>query len=586
MAQVGWFQHSQNRRDFLEFRRRCRTDLLFLCNKCLGWPRHFLDVVPEVHGPVIDLLQKFDDCQGKDRVTPDGRSWYEPVNREPSIVLPAGPRRRLILDPRAHLKTTINVVAHSIQWILNFPDVSILIIHAVEQKANDILTVLREQFTRNPKFRHYFREYVPWGKAQERKFLAGNNFTVLNRQAVGEKEPTVVVGSLDKSLASGHWHVIKLTDIAEDTNMKTEYSRANVQNKVDGCVFLLKDPNHWIDMEGTRYHFNDPYGSEVRRWLNGNREWRVHMRSCYKKLMPKGAKHTPDYMDAPYETDEHGKRIPLWPKDAEGRVRFTNEVLENMKDKNPSLFAAQMLNNPAEDESQERPFPSQNIRWIDPKDLERVPIQFKVLTVDTASTINVHSNSSVITCGMWDRNGRIYVPEIRCDKMLPSKFFDNLFDMWDRYRPQIIAIEDTEYTKGLQPAFENECRIRGKWPHLYKIKRSTHVRKHDRIQRAFQPVFNVGSIRFSKAIDDHIKERLQRECDEFRMSDYDDILDTLADLVQFSAWSRKAPRESEKATLSKVNNDITRRAQQQWLSEGIYYQQAPPPDERGEEWFI
>ena len=95
LAKVRWNRHE------------ARTNLMFLMQKILGYK----DVEPEVHGPIIDALPRF--RGGRDEWTTTGWTYT------PTVPLweQRGKRKRLIMDPRGHLKTSVIAQAGSIQWI-------------------------------------------------------------------------------------------------------------------------------------------------------------------------------------------------------------------------------------------------------------------------------------------------------------------------------------------------------------------------------------------------------------------------------------------------------------------------------------
>jgi len=102
----------------LEARHLARTDLFWLSKEVLG----YTDITLEAHGPILDTLTRFDDVQGTDNIDEYPNCFYTPINSDPvNVFPPEEPKKRLILYPRSHFKTTINVVAHTIQLLLNFP---------------------------------------------------------------------------------------------------------------------------------------------------------------------------------------------------------------------------------------------------------------------------------------------------------------------------------------------------------------------------------------------------------------------------------------------------------------------------------
>jgi hypothetical protein len=137
-------------------RHKARTDLLWLSENILGMKK----IVRHVHGPMADFLQKFDDYQGEDVFNEVAGCYeYTPLAPDPVRVITKGTKRRLLLAPRGWYKTSLNVIAHCIQWILNFPDVTILLVHASQEIVEQVLASIKWHFWKNNIMRYYFPEF-------------------------------------------------------------------------------------------------------------------------------------------------------------------------------------------------------------------------------------------------------------------------------------------------------------------------------------------------------------------------------------------------------------------------------------------
>lgn len=523
----------------LRVRQRARTDLEYLCREILG----MRDVERAVHGPVLDIVQRFDACQGQDKVLADGRPMYVPRDPEPSVAIPPGKRRRLILDPRSFLKTSINVEGHTIQWLLNFPDIAILIMHASEDKAKAILKNIKDHFESNATLRYYFPEFCPWGK-QLGMWGNSEQFTTPARVRP-RKEPSVSIASLTKRTASAHYHIIKLSDLVEETNATTEEFRAKVFSKFSLCYNLLIDPHHWLDVEGTIYHLADLYCSIIKKeWFGKDadaRTWLFHMRPVYRKKGVVGD-HTPDKLAEPYlyhdlagnEVDEkhpEARRVSWWPTWRGGLPKFDWAVLEEMRNLDPYNFAAQMLLNPIEATDQQT-FPAEKMRWVPEEIVKRIPTDFHLISIDTASTNNRRSNFSAVTTCKWTRNGTQIMVDCALGKWLPDDLVEQIFIQIIKWRPLAVHIEKTEFVRGLWPSVERKAAELGIFPNFVAIPPDNQRSKEERIEKTLRSPYMSGMLRFSTGLPEHVKEHLQAELAEFPMGAHDDILDTLADQYQ------------------------------------------------------
>ena len=478
--------------ELLETRQLARTSLLVLCN-ILGYK----DVSRKVHGEILDHLQHFKG--GTDHVDERGQCRFEP--KIPLWEL-QGSRNTLILFPRGHLKSSIITIAHTIQWILNYPDIRILISTATGDQVKKFLTEIKGHFQFNAMFRKVFPDYCPpakkagdWGSQEE--------FTVPNRQ-IHRKEPTVSTCSVGKVIAGAHYEVIKNSDLVDKENVKTPNQIADVISHFGYLNPLLERsevaPHHgWFDVEGTRYDFGDLYG----------------------KLIDGGTYST---LIRPRDDQE-----TVWPE------RFPVEELKRIeKEVGSYIYSCQMRNKPIPPEG----------GLCDAKDivfLSRSILSEIMPRLRLHCTIDLHglepakndNDYTVLTLGGFDGDGRLYVVDIRRGRFTPDQVIWHVFDIHQRW-PQCIdfKIEKDAHARVLLPFLQREASKRQRFPTMVPIKRDTHVSKQQRI-RGLQPWFKAGIIRF--ADDLGCKTDLILEVMQFPSQSsgvHDDILDTLADMMQ------------------------------------------------------
>ena len=483
-------------------RQAARTNLLYLCNVLLGYK----DVRPEVHGEIIDHLQHFKG--GVDSVDEKGRVTYTPHVKIENL---EGNKNNLILFPRNHFKTSIITIAHAIQWIINYPDIRIALSMAVGDQTKKVMVELRGHFQYNHQFRLFFPEFCPpakkagdWGSTEE--------FTIPNRGKV-RKEPTVCLITVGKVIAGSHYDVIKHSDLVDENNVKTPNQIADVNSHFGHMDPLLEryptdDPTKpkpgWQDVEGTRYDFGDLYGV----LLKAPEEWHALVRSAYK---------------------DDGTTIDM--------RRYPPAELERIQRKpeiSPSIFSCQYLNKPIPPEGglcdvSEIVFvPRQALSGL-------MPMLRLHCTVDLHGLEPARQNNdyTVLTVGGFDRDGRLYIVDIRRGRFTPHQVIFHVFDIYQRY-PQIIdfKIEKDAHARVLLPFLQREASKRQRFPTIIPIRRDTHVSKQHRI-RGLQPWFKAGILRFAEDL--ACKTDLTLEIMQFPSQSagvHDDILDTLADQMQ------------------------------------------------------
>ena len=530
-------------RKIRKLRWRARTDLLFLAKEILGYK----DVTEEVHGPLIRSLQQFPRPQNDTEEENDfwsGDTWkYKPLL--PMQELP-GKRRRLILDSRGFLKTTLNVQTHCIQWILNYPDIAIAVFQSSGEKAEAILLEIRRHFQYNKKFRTLFPELCPQKRVDD--FGTKAEFVCPGRSVEADsRQPTMKALSIDKGTAGYHFHVIKFSDIVEPENTKTKERCQAVIDAFNLTEDLLVSPVYWMDIEGTRYNFADLYGTIIDRYMEQKGQgiepqYQIFCRGIYKKKTPDGSpqKFTPEELDDkayPYLLDDKGERISWWPYDASGSPRFTVDFLKEKEIVKPYEFSCQQLNNPRGGLEGREIFPDSLFAVI-PIDLFRknIRVSHYDMTVDTAETQNNRSNFSAITVAAWDWAGRCYIVKIAHGKWLASELIAKIFQLYLQYKPASLKIEETSFVRGLKPSFEREQELRGVYLPIEFIKRETNISKRERIENTLEPWYRNGLLRFvtNEYDREHTAalEHLRKEMKTFPIGKTDDIIDTVADLFQ------------------------------------------------------
>lgn len=564
---------------------KCRTDLLFLCNEILGYK----DVFKDVHGPLIDTLQKFpvpkdqSEYFDHDQFDSARQAWsYKPLLKMQQL---PGKRRRLILDARGHLKTTINVQAHTIQWILNYPDITIAIFQSNLEKGQAILGEIKHHFQYNPKLRALFPELCPQKSVDN--FGTMSEFTTPGRSPFAiNREPTLMALSIDKGTAGYHFHVMKFSDIVEPENSKTGERCQAVIDAFTMAENLLVSPVYWIDVEGTRYSFADLYGVLIKQY-NADKaagiepRYQVYTRGCFKKKTPDGKpqKFVPEELDPdkyPYLLDERGKRIPWWAKDADGSPRFPLEHFETLEKQNSYQFSCQQLNFPEGGVDGKKIFPINLFSYLPRDKFEKlIRISYYELVIDTAETTGPRSDYSALTIGGFDAGGCAWIRYIRHGKFTSSEIIEHMFDLYKRFKPTVVKIEETGFVRGMKAMIQREMEMRGVFLPLEFIKRDTQLAKTERIERTLEPWYKKGLIKFvsPKHSDPTVKmtpddekywaalQYLQEEeLKTFPLGSTDDILDTIADLFQGKdLFGRNAARPQADQTSmyeDKVWNDF------------------------------
>lgn len=529
-----------------------RTSLLYLCNNVLGYK----DVSLEVHGNLLRSLQRFQGGIDKGvskhvggKPSPgtarDLMDNYSP--RVPSfwdLEAPHGKRKTLILMPRGHLKSTVATIAHKIQWILNYPNIRILISAATGDQVHGFLREIKSHFQYNDTFRWLYPEFCPSAK-KAAEFGNQEQFTVPNCTRPNSKEATVACVSVGSVVASTHYDIVNNDDVVDKENCRTAEQNLTVKQHLGMLWPLLetapdadKRPvayqRGWWDLVGTPYDYSDAYGTvqdEEAKKPKEDKTYYIYKQSALLEGELSTAEcHADCGRKEKHQVIEHCKT--LWPSRLPARalLDIATDPLQGW-----SVLSSQYLMNPVPDktgllESQDQ------IVWV-PSDAIRKLYAYLSLhiTVDLAgmepSTNKLSDNDyTVIDLHGFGHDGTLYVLSILRGRYTPFEVINLLFQL-SAVHPRLldIKVEKEAHARVLLPFLKREMAKRGKYLPIVEIKRDNRTSKQQRI-KGLQPWFRNGSIKFADS-QPH-KLAIIDEIMRFPRYAHDDILDTIADALQ------------------------------------------------------
>src|SRR5260370_5738802 len=510
-------------------RQKCRTDIFALA-KVLGYP----DICPSIHQPIVDILPKL----------PGGIDYYDAKGRfieyKPfkEIWQMEGPREFLIMYPRGHLKTTLISQAYLIQCIINWPDIRVMLSCGTGDQVERVIRATKGIFQYNEDFRILFPEFCPQNADD---FGSSQQFIVPARK-LQRGEPTVFSVTVNKTISGYHPDMIFHSDLVDKENVKTPGGIKDVIGHFDFMGPLLERYSEkdgypatrgFVFVEGTPYDFGDLHNKLMKndQCIVCNMPRSDHFGENYKcKNTSDSSLYAPMWqkiIKPAQENYPYGKI--LWPD------RFQQKELDRICRDNEWLFSAQYLM---------KCIP-QGDGLCDPKDVAFLPphiIGSLMPTLRLHATVdlagmeeNRSGDYTVLTVGGFDRDGRLYIIDIRRGHFPPEEVIRHIFDIHTRY-PGIIdfKIEKDAHTRVLLPFLQREMSKKQRFPVIWPIKRDTHRTKQDRI-KSLRPWFKTGIIRFSDLIPQTTKMELLDEIIQFPSQSYgvhDDVLDTLADMMQ------------------------------------------------------
>ena len=466
------------------------TDVYVLARKLLGYQ----DMTPDTHGPICDHMM----------TTPFQRNLY--------------------LVPRDFFKTSVITIAGLIQDVLKAPQATHLIASAKLGLASDMLRELKGHLT-HPLLVEMFPD-VLWPDPDRQATEAWSATQICVKRKRRLKEATIETIGVEGEITSKHYDTMRFDDIVGRENSQT-------REQLEGAIQFFKDAQgltkpttrQWYI--GTTWHYADVWAWLQEQRARGVIPMGLYKRGCWEPTTdadPDGA-----------EVSGHGRvraTFPeRWPiprlleqKRIEGDLVFNAQRLLNPLDESTAVFKRSQLQIRARDH-----MPALEDLWL-------------AMAVDPAISENKWADYSAIAVGGFDRNGMLWILDLRRGRWSETVLIQQIYDMWAT-TPGIRAIgfEAVGFAKSYRRLFTAEGEMRGFYLPVVTLERDTRKAKSTRIQ-SLEPYWSRGHI----FIADHVPALgdFLDEADRFRVgkeSVHDDMLDAVADLLQLRQRPSAAP---------------------------------------------
>lgn len=502
-----------------EFRQKGLDDLYFFVKGILGYDL----LKPSVH---MHLCKFVDTCDSK---------------------------RRMILMPRSHFKTTIVTIGSAIRDIVRDANVRILVVASSSTNAERFLTEIKNHFIMNDMFKWIFPEFVPdrtsgpnsqWNASEMR----------IPRTAVF-REPTVDTIGARGTVESRHYNKIYADDIIGEKELQSDVEMGRTIEWSMGLESLLISAEDGeIDFVGTHWRHGDVYGF-LKDYFNANEAEPEPMGPFATRLdeiavFNRGCR------------DENGEAI--FPE------IISTAKLDRLQKKNPLRYAAQYANDPLR--SGESVFspddlmhytvggPNNELILFDDDNGDTVKIRWKDLDIVTLTDPSVAesrgaSDTAIITVGRHEIRNLIFVLSTNIGQYPIDEMADFLFEHDANWHPRLQSIEAVAYQKSIK----HYMRLKASAEHLplptiREFTPGARKTKDDRI-RGLQPLISAHQI--------YILPGMRKLIDEVTYYTKDgkskrDGLDALSQLTEYYnvGWDadyEREVRDSWDERLSKLN---------------------------------
>lgn len=438
-----------------QVRDACKNSLHFLCTQMLGF---------EDWDKVHDDIEKF-------------------LNRKS--------RKKMILIPRGHLKTSVVTKAFSIQQVLRNPNVRILIANQVWDKAREMLYEIKQMFTDKSDLPKLFGNFVSdrWREDD----------IVVRQRTKALAAPTIGTSGVEAELTSSHYDIIILDDLQGLQNYQTSEQREKVKRYYRSMMDLL-EPGGLLIVIGTRWHLDDLYQYVID-------EESEYFDITVRKVVENGHIIFPK---------KYNKKFDPLTKSWVPSATPTLDFIDYLKKRPSEEFASQYMNDPIDAEN--AIFKKEHFKYY-----ERRPERlFVAMTMDPAISEKQTADYFAINVSGMDEKYNIYILDTLKGRWNVSEAINNIFLMYEKWHPSAIGMESITFQKAIKAWLENAMRERGVHFPVSELRRSNNESKDFRI-KALEPFYREGKVFHAPWM-----KSLEDELMQFPKGKHDDEIDALA----------------------------------------------------------
>ena len=319
-----------------------------------------------------------------------------------------------------------------------------------------------------------------------------------HRTKLGMKEPSLFVSAVDNNRTGMHPDVIIMDDLVSENTVTTKEQRNKTKTHYRFSLSLL-ERNGLQVVIGTRYHMDDLYDELLK-----NKGFNCIVRPA---ILPNGKCYFP--------------------------TKYPIEVLAELKrDQGADIYNSQYMLDPTNED--DATFKVGNLNYYEDGEFEedikagRIKFQQVYIITDLAITQNKRSDFTVVMIIGVTADKKIYVVDYSHDKFTPSQTVTEIFKQYEKARKygyvHGVYIETVAFQKVMLYLLKDEAKRRGISIPLKELKANKD--KTLRIN-GLVPLVDNGDVYISGR-----HTELRDEMREFPFGRHDDIIDTLAYILQ------------------------------------------------------
>lgn len=372
---------------------------------------------------------------------PEQRDLLSGIHREGLLFAQRPSKRKMILWPRGHLKSTLFTISESIRASLIWPNIRIMISCQKVENAKTYLLGIKKILS-DPAFIALYGNLIP--PTTEKAYKNNDvQLSIFHPRKSKAKEPTFVCSGPDAEKTGQHYDRIVHDDIVGRETVSNNQQIEKTYQYYKDCAFLLDPPKPgmpppqiWVI--GTRWHPIDLYG-----WLiSGGTDPR-----CRAERF---AKHVPNCLCkwdvSTRSIIEDGKFI--WPE------VFNQQFLDDLiiaDGLDQFSVACQYYNNPVDSSACWFKVADLEASKIDPSEIKKKDDEGELVwyvAIDPAeSTSSAACLSAAVAVGVSEKDGTWYVDWAEGRKVETPGFLSLAMEAYQRYKHRLAKYGLESHTK-------------------------------------------------------------------------------------------------------------------------------------------
>lgn len=428
-----------------------------------------------------------------------GYKDWDKVHDDVEYLLKKPSKKKALLLPRGHLKSTLVTVAYTIQTILKNPNARVLIANQVWDMSRRFLGEIKAQLE-GSQLKHLFGEF------QSARWNADD--VIVKQRMKPLKEPTILTTGVEAETTGGHFDLILLDDLTGLQNSSTPEQREKTKRFRRSMINLLEPGGTLVEI-GTRWHLDDTFSVIFEK---EKRYYDVMVR----KVVEDGKIIFPKHFSKKFDPiTKDWTAVP-----GENCMDYVQHLKESMP---IDEYMAQYENNPISSENQL--FKEGMFKYW----TKRPEGLYVGMAVDLAISQRTEADYTAIVVLGMDKDWNLYVLDYMRGHWLPTDIVNNVFDMQSKWKPHTVGMEINGFQRTLKTAVEEEMRRRGQYFGVDEIRSGPEKSKEGRI-KSLEPFYRRMAVYHSAWMKG---KEMETELLTFPKGRHDDIVDAMAMALPF-----------------------------------------------------